>query len=130
MSNIKPYDFMVKYTPQSDWIDGHGILVAFALFFGGIAGGLYLAALYFDSTVGMFIAMLLAMATGLIDMSHLSKPARVWRMVLKPNSSWITRGFIVIGLFIGASAIQLALGQWAPGAAESFSKGVAAVFAF
>ncbi len=37
MIGTKPYEFMVKYTPQRDWIEGHGILIAFALFFGGIA---------------------------------------------------------------------------------------------
>ena len=131
MSQIKPYDFMVKYTPQTDWIDGHGILVAFALFFGGISGGLYLSSLYFDSLLGMFIAWLLAMATGISDMAHLSKPQRFWRMLLKPQTSWISRGFIVIWLFLGCAAIQLALTYWAPGtAAETVFKVLAGILAF
>ena len=111
MIQVKLYEFMVKYTPQRDWIEGHGILIAFALFFGGISGGLYLASLYFDSMVGMFVAWLLAMVTGLTDMSHLSKRRRFWRMMLKPKTSWISRGFILIWLFLGAAAIQLALSQ-------------------
>jgi formate-dependent nitrite reductase membrane component NrfD len=128
----KPWEFMVKYTPQRDWIEGHGIMVAFAIFFGGIAGGLYLASLYYDSTVGMFVAWLLAMATGLTDMAHLSKPRRFWRMLLRVKSSWITRGFLFITLFIGAAAIQLAIRQWAPGAtaAETVFKVFAGIFAF
>lgn len=129
MMQSRPWDFMVKYTPHRDWIEGHGILVAFALFFGGIAGGLYLASAYFDSKVGMFIGMLLAMVTGLTDMAHLSKPTRAWRMALRPNSSWIARGFIFIALFIGASAIQLALLQWAPGPAETVFRVIASVLA-
>jgi polysulfide reductase chain C len=130
MIQTKPYEFMVKYTPQRDWIEGHGILVAFALFFGGIAGGLYLAALYFDSMLGMFIAWLLAMVTGMTDMAHLSKPLRFWRMFLKPGSSWISRGFIFIWLFLGCAAIQLALSQWAPGTAETVFKVLAGIMAF
>jgi hypothetical protein len=55
---------MVKYTQQREWIEGHGIMVAFAMFFGGISGGLYLASLYFDSMPGMFIAWLLAAVAG------------------------------------------------------------------
>jgi len=131
MMRIKPYDFMMKYTPQTDWIEGHGILIAFALFFGGISGGLYLASLYFDNLVGMFVAWILAMATGMTDMAHLSKPMRFWRMVLKPNSSWISRGFILIWLFLGCAAIQLAISYWAPGtAAETVFKVFAGIAAF
>jgi polysulfide reductase chain C len=131
MSQAKPYDFMVKYTPQTDWIEGHGVLIAFAFFFGGIAGGLYLSSLFFNSLTGMFVAWLLAMATGLIDMAHLSKPMRFWRMMLKPQTSWITRGFIFIFLFLGAAAIQLALSFWLPGTAlETVFKVLAGIMAF
>jgi formate-dependent nitrite reductase membrane component NrfD len=131
MIGTRPYEFMVKYTPQRDWIEGHGILVAFALFFGGIAGGLYLVSLYFDSLLGMFIAWLLAMITGMVDMAHLSKPMRFWRMILKPRTSWISRGFIFIWLFLGAAAIQLAISFWADGgAAETVFKVLGGIMAF
>jgi formate-dependent nitrite reductase membrane component NrfD len=131
MIGTKPYEFMVKYTPQRDWIEGHGILVAFALFFGGIAGGLYLTSLYFDSLLGMFIAWILAMVTGMTDMAHLSKPMRFWRMILKPRTSWISRGFIFIWLFLGAAAIQLAISFWADGgAAETIFKVLGGIMAF
>jgi formate-dependent nitrite reductase membrane component NrfD len=129
-TQTKPWDFMVKYTPQREWIEGHGILVAFAMFFGGISGGLYLASLAFDDLLGMFIAWLLAMAAGITDMMHLSKPMRFWRMMLKPGTSWISRGFILIWLFLGAAMIQLALAQWAPGAAETVFRVLAGILAF
>jgi formate-dependent nitrite reductase membrane component NrfD len=131
MMQTKPWDFMVKYTPQREWIEGHGIMVAFAMFFGGISGGLYLASLYFNNMWGMFIAWLLAMAAGVTDMAHLSKPLRFWRMLSRPGSSWITRGFILIWLFLGAAMIQLALSQWASGNAwETVFKVIAGIMAF
>ncbi len=131
MIQSRQWDFMVKFTPQRDWIEGHGIMVAVALFFGGIAGGLYLASLYFDSTIGMFVAWLLGMATGLTDMAHLSKPARFWRMLIRVKSSWITRGFFFITLFIGAAAVQLILRQWTDlAAAETAFKVIAGICAF
>lgn len=131
MMQIKPWDFMVKYTPQREWIEGHGIMVAFAMFFGGISGGLYLASLHFNSLLGMFIAWLLAMAAGVTDMAHLSKPMRFWRMISKPGSSWISRGFILIWLFLGAAMIQLAISQWAPGNVwETVFKVIAGILAF
>ena len=131
MIGTRPYEFMVKYTPQRDWIEGHGILIAFALFFGGIAGGLYLVSLYYDSMWGMFIAWILAMVTGLTDMAHLSKPMRFWRMMLKPKTSWISRGFIFIWLFLGVAAIQMAISYWADGGAiETVFKVLGGIMAF
>lgn len=131
MIQTKPYDYLVKYTPQRDWIEGHGILVAFAMFFGGISGGLYLASLFFDSLLGMFVAWLLAMVTGMVDMAHLSKPMRFWRMLLKPKTSWISRGFIVIWMFLGLAAIQLAISQWtSASSAETVFKVLAGICAF
>lgn len=131
MIQTRPYEFMVKYTPQKEWIEGHGVLIALAFFLGGISGGLYLASLVFDSMLGMFIAWLLALVMGMVDMAHLSKPLRFWRMLLKPKTSWIARGFIFITLFIGCAAIQLALSFWLPGtAAETVFKVLAGILAF
>jgi len=131
MIQAKPWDFMVKYTQQREWIEGHGILVAFAMFFGGVSGGLYLASLFFDNMPGMIIAWALAALAGLVDMAHLSKPLRFWRMMLKPGNSWISRGFILIFLFLGAAGIQILITNFAPGNAwETVFKVVAGVLAF
>jgi formate-dependent nitrite reductase membrane component NrfD len=130
MIQTRPYEFMVKYTPQRDWIEGHGVLLAVAMFLGGIGGGLYLVSLYFNSMLGMFIAWLVAIAMGVVDLGHLSRPLRSWRMLLKPQSSWITRGLIFAVLFIGFGAIQLALSFWLPGVAETVFKVLAGIMAF
>lgn len=132
MIQMKPYDFMVKYTQQKDWIDGRGNFIAFAFFLGGISGGLYMAASYFDSLLGQFVAWLLALSMGISYMIHLSKPLRFWRMFMKPGTSWIARGFIFIMLFIGLTTIQLILSQWAPGATAAITTFtiLAAIFAF
>lgn len=131
MIQTKPYEFMVKYTPQRDWIEGRGIMIAFAFFLGGIAGGLYLASLFFNSLLGMLIAWLAAGVMGLVDMAHLSKPTRFWRMILKPQTSWISRGFIFIWLFLGFAAIQMALTYWLPATGvETAFKVLAGIVAF
>jgi len=132
MIQMKPYEFMVKYTQQKDWIDGRGNFIAFAFFLGGISGGLYLAASYFDSLLGQFVAWLLALCMGVSYMVHLSKPLRFWRMFMKPGTSWIARGFIFIMLFIGLTFIQLILSQWVPSATAAITTFtiLAAIFAF
>jgi len=132
MIQRKPYEFMVKYQQQKDWIDGRGNFIAFAFFLGGISGGLYLAAAYFDNLLGMFIAFLLAACMGVSYMIHLSHPMRFWRMLMKPKTSWIARGFIFIFLFLGFTALQLILSQWAPDATAAITtlKVLAGIFAF
>ncbi|MBN1176965.1 MAG: polysulfide reductase NrfD [Dehalococcoidales bacterium] len=132
MSQVKPYDFMVKAQQQKDWIDGRGNFIAFAFFLGGISGGLYMASAYFDSLLGMFVAWLLSLLMGVSYMLHLSHPMRFWRMFMKPGTSWIARGFIFIWLFIGFTTIQLILSQWAPEATAAITtlKVLAGIFAF
>jgi formate-dependent nitrite reductase membrane component NrfD len=132
MSNIKPYEFMVKAQQQKDWIDGRGNFIAFAFFLGGISGGLYLASAYFDNLTGMFVAWLLSLLMGISYMIHLSHPFRFWRMFMKPKTSWIARGFIFIMLFIGLTFITLILRQWFPDATGAITtfKVLAGIFAF
>jgi formate-dependent nitrite reductase membrane component NrfD len=132
MEKVKPYDFMLKPQQQKDWIDGRGNFIAFAFFLGGISGGLYMAAAYFDNLVGMFVAWLLAGFMGVSYMIHLSHPFRFWRMFMKPKTSWIARGFIFIMLFVGFTTIQLILSYWfaeQTGLIAAF-KVLAGIFAF
>ena len=40
---------MVDYTPQTNWIEGHGIFIWLAEVFGALGGGLYLVSLWSGS---------------------------------------------------------------------------------
>ncbi len=132
MIQRKPYEFMVKYQQQKDWIDGRGNFIAFAFFLGGISGGLFLASAYFDNLLGMFVSWLLAGAMGVSYMIHLSHPTRFWRMFMRPKTSWIARGFIFIMLFIGFTTLTLIVAKWAPDAGGVLTalKVIAGIFAF
>jgi len=128
---IKPHEFMIKFTPHTRWAEGSGVLIAVAFFLGGIGGGLYLTSLFFNNVLGMFIGWLLILLVGLVDMAHLHKPLRFWRMLLKPGSSWIARGFISIAFFIVLAAVQLALFFWLQGtASENVFRVLSGLFAF
>lgn len=128
---IKPHEFMVKYTPHTKWVEGSGALISVAFFLGGISGGLYLISLFFNSRLGMLIGWLLALLLGIVDIAHLPKPLRFWRMLIRPDSSWIARGFIFIAFFIGCTALQLALSFWLSGSMlEIVFKVLSGIFAF
>lgn len=125
-------EWMVKNTPQKDWIKGQGLFICFAFFLGGVSGGLYLASVYFNNLLGMFISWLLALLMCGCYLIHLGNrhPLRVWRMCLNPQTSWISRGLIFITLFIGLVFIQLCLSYWLPGTAEIVFKVLASIMAF
>lgn len=130
------WEFGVKEAPAREWSEGLGAFIAVAMFCGGIAGGLYIASLFFNSIWGMLVAWIFALGMGLFDVIHLSKPMRVWRIAFRAGSSWISRGFILVILFIGAAGIQLLLhiltgaAYNEPTVAETFFRVAAGVFAF
>ena len=129
---MKPYEWMVKHTPQTEWIERRGILMWLAEVFGGLGAGLYLVALYFDSLWGMFIGWLIIIAfKGGFHLAYLGKPLRFWRILLRPQTSWMARGFIFMLLFIVFGAIQLIFSYWLPGTvAESIFRILAGLAAF
>jgi polysulfide reductase chain C len=91
-----------------------------------------MAAAYFDSLLGMFIAWLLSLCMGISYMIHLGQPLQSWRMFMRPRTSWISRGFIFIMLFIGLTFITLILRKWFPDASGAITtfKVLAGIFAF
>jgi len=129
---MQRYDWMLKGTPQTEWIKGQGVFICIAFFLGGVSGGLYLASAYFNNTIGMFISWLLSLCMCGFYLLHLGNrhPLRVWRMVLNPGTSWISRGLIFITSFIVLTFIQLCLHQWLPGPAEMVFRVLAGITAF
>ena len=125
--HARPWEWGVKEAPAREWSEGKGALIAVAMFLGGIAGGTYLVSLFFNNIWGMLVAWIFAAAMGLFDMAHLKKPMRVWRIALRANSSWISRGFLFVILFLGAAGLQLII-HLATGAAANEPSGFEVFF--
>ena len=107
---------MIKPTYQTEWIDRKGIFLWLALYAGGLGGGLYLVSLYFNSWIGMLISLLIvAILKGGFHLAFLGKPLRFWRIMSRPNNSWLARGFIFVLLFIGFATIQIVVSYFLPG---------------
>jgi len=114
------HEWMVKYTPQTEWIERRGILVWLAEVFTSLGAGLYLVSLFFDSLLGMFIAWLIIVVLKIpLHLAYFGKPLRFWRTI-PPftnawKTSWFTRGITFSVLFTSFGFIQLALSYWLPG---------------
>ncbi len=109
---------MIRYTRQTEWIDRRGIFLWIAFYAGGLGGGLYLVSLYFNSLWGMFISwLIIAVIKGGAHLIFLGKPTRFWRIIFRPQTSWLARGLIFVLLFVVFTAIQLVFSYWLPGTA-------------
>jgi len=114
------HEWMVKYTPQTEWIERRGILVWIAEVFTALGAGLYLVSLFFNSLLGMLIAWLIIVVLKIpLHLIYFGKPLRFWRTI-PPftkawKTSWFTRGIFFTVLFTGFAFVQLAFSYWLPG---------------
>lgn len=131
--NPRPYEWMVKFTPQREWIDGWGVWLWFAFVLGGLGAGTYIVSLYFGNPLGAlagwFIVVVLKGGTHLI---YLGKPWRFWRAFFRPQTSWISRGLIFVFGFAIFGALQIApqfLASLPWGSESAVLRALAVVFA-
>jgi formate-dependent nitrite reductase membrane component NrfD len=128
---LEIHEWMINYTRQTEWIDRRGIFLWIAFYAGGLGGGLYLVSLYFNSLWGMFISwLIIAVIKGGAHLIYLGKPLRFWRIITRPNTSWLARGIIFVFSFIVFAVIQLIFSHWLPGSvAEIVFKALAGIAA-
>ncbi len=111
----KPYEFMVQYTPQREWIERRGILFWLAFFFIELGAGMFIASSLFGSLPGMFIGWLIcAILGGGLHLLYLGHPFRFWRILISSGwkTSWISRGLYFFIIFLVLGAIHMILVQW------------------
>jgi len=113
---MKPYEWMVRYTAQTEWVRGGGLCIWLSFFAGILGSGSYLVSLYFNSATGALVSWLVIVALkGGLHIADARKPLGLWRMVFGVRTSWIARGMgftICLALF---GAIQLFLSYESPG---------------
>ncbi len=103
MIQTKPYEFMVSYTPQTQWIEKGGIKLWLAFFFIELGAGMFFVASLFDNFWAMVLGWLLcAVLGGGLHLLYLGKPLRFWRMAFSSGwkTSWISRGILFVSLFL------------------------------
>lgn len=106
------YDQLIKdmrndLRPQREWSEGRGIFMVTGHFVVGVAGGTWLFSLLYANHVGLVLAFLLAGLGGVLHLANLGRPARFWKMVLHFRTSWISRGFFGLSLFLIGALLYL-----------------------
>ena len=109
------HEWMVQGNKQTEWIDNRGIFLWLAFYAGGLGGGLYLVSLFFDNLIGMLVGwFIVAVLKGTFHFVYLGKPARFWRLMMRPQSSWLSRGLWFVLGFAGLGLIQILLSAFSP----------------
>jgi len=94
------YEWMIKKTPQHEWIDDQGMFLWLAFFFSEIGAGAYFISLFYDFRPGYVVGYIITLALGgMIHMAYLGNPQRVFGMFLKARTSELSRGMWVILAF-------------------------------
>jgi formate-dependent nitrite reductase membrane component NrfD len=116
MIQTRGYEFLVRPTPQREWIEKRGILMWLAMFFIELGAGTFLVSSIFSVSAGMIIGWLMCGALGGgFHLAYLGRSIRFWRMMLSSGwkTSWISRGLIFVSLFLLLGLLHLILLQWA-----------------
>ncbi|MGD8413856.1 MAG: dimethyl sulfoxide reductase anchor subunit [Candidatus Latescibacterota bacterium] len=99
---------------QRDW----GWLIAVYLFLGGVGAGAYTIAAIngfmgdgagLSTTVGLWIGFPALLVGTLFLIADLGTPTRAFLAAMKPATSWIARGTIIISVFMALSLLHLVL---------------------
>jgi formate-dependent nitrite reductase membrane component NrfD len=103
--------FEVGYNPQKEW----AWLITAAFFLGEVGAGLFLVSLFLPGKVSLWSAILgwliVAVGKNFTHFIYLGKPWRFWRMVFRPQTSWISRGFYATVSLCGLGLIYIIL-KW------------------
>ena len=107
-SDLKPYEWMLLPTAQTEWIADKGIFLWLAFFFSEIGAGLYFVSMFYEYRAGIVLGWLVTLILGgLIHVLYLGNPLRAWRMLMKPATSELSRGIWIIGIFAALGFLQM-----------------------
>jgi formate-dependent nitrite reductase membrane component NrfD len=98
-------DFSVAPRLQTIW----GIREASVFFLEGLSVTLFMAFAFLNVVPGMVLSIALLIAAVLLLLSHLGHPMRAWLAILNFRRSWVSRGTVVIGTFIGLGTVYVGM---------------------
>jgi formate-dependent nitrite reductase membrane component NrfD len=98
-------DFTAAPRRQTIW----GVREAGVFFLEGLSVTLFLAFAFLNVVPGMVLSIALLIAAVLLLLSHLGHPMRAWLAIRNFRRSWVSRGTVVIGAFIGLGTVYVGM---------------------
>ena len=96
-------DFTVSPKLQTIW--GFREATVFAL--EGWGASLFVAFMFLNVAAGMIVGVVLLVLAVVLLLSHLGHPFRAWMAIRNVRRSWVSRGTVTIGGFIGLGALYV-----------------------
>jgi hypothetical protein len=93
-------DFQSDFRPQREWAEGRGAFLIYGHFLVGVASGAWLFGLFYQDVISLIAGFILAGLGGLAHLANLARPERFMKMMLRTASSWVSRGFWGLTLFL------------------------------
>lgn len=96
-------------------------MIAAYLFLAGLGGGAYVTGVVADflggdwagiAKIGVFLGFPCVAVGCMFLLADLGAPANFWRAAMRPNTSWIARGTIIITIFMIIGFIHIAFWLW------------------
>lgn len=112
-------DLEAVYRPQRVWAEGRAVALVVAHFLSGAGAGAWLLGLLLDLRLGLALGLAAVVLGGVVHLGFLGHPERAWKMMKRPQSSWISRGLWSMIVFVPTAALYLAAayGAWGTGSA-------------
>lgn len=96
-------EFVVGARSQREW----GWLVIVDFFLAGAGAGLFLISLVMNSPLGMVAGLVLVLVGGVFLVADLPRPLGAWRVISRPQDSWLSRGTLGILVFAVLAVVHI-----------------------
>lgn len=106
---IRITDLRERFRPQREWAEGRGLLLILAHFLTGAGAGAWLFAVMLGVESALGVGFALVALGGVAHLLFLGHPERFWHMVRSFTSSWISRGFVGVSLYMAMAFFYLLL---------------------
>ena len=106
---IEEDTFELGFKLQTEW----AWLITTAFFLGELGAGLFLVSLFLPGKVALMSALagwiLVAVGKNTAHLLYIGKPLLFWRGIWRPQTSWISRGFVAMTFMIIFGALHILL---------------------
>ncbi len=114
-------DLEAVYRPERVWAEGSAVALIVAHFFSGAGAGGWLLGLVLDQHLASLLGLIAVALGGAVHLAFLGHPGRAWKMMRRPQSSWISRGLWSMVVFVPSAGLYIAgaYGAWSSTSAFS-----------
>jgi len=114
-------DLEAVYRPERVWAEGRAIALVLAHFLSGAGAGAWLLGLVLDLRLALVLGLVAVVLGGIVHLGFLGHPERAWKMMMRPQSSWISRGLWSMIVFVPTAALYVAGAYGAWGTSSAFA---------